>query len=285
MHNPAQIERYKRLLSFIDGHLKEDIGIPEIEAACHYSYRNINRIFEAVQGETIGKHIKRMRLERGAQFLKYSQQPVSDIAFEVGYADVAAFSNAFKKHFHCSPRAFREANTPFETEVKPSLETGTKALEYRIEQLPDLLMLGLEYRGSYQDIAAIDRLWEDFIAYAETKKLLREDSVFMAQLLDDNDISDTIHCRYHLGMLLQRELDFEPEGLYRVKPIEACRYAVFVHQGPYERTEATYQHIYAQWLAHMPYEMKDAPVLEFFLNDASEVPEAELLTEIYIPVE
>ena len=43
MGNQVQLERYKKLLSFIDEHFKEDINIEKIEAVCHYSYRNINQ--------------------------------------------------------------------------------------------------------------------------------------------------------------------------------------------------------------------------------------------------
>ena len=62
MDNPTQLERYKKLLLFIDENFKEEINIPKIEEACFYSYRNINRIFNAIHGETIGKYVKRLRL-------------------------------------------------------------------------------------------------------------------------------------------------------------------------------------------------------------------------------
>jgi len=96
MSNDTQLTRYKKLLRFIDEQFKEDINIPEIEEACNYSYRNINRIFEAINHETIGKYIKRIRLERAAQYLKFSQESITDIAYDVGFGDVAALSKAFK---------------------------------------------------------------------------------------------------------------------------------------------------------------------------------------------
>ena len=49
MKNKTQLERYKKLLSFIDNNFKSPIDIKKVEELSHYSYRNINRIFEAPQ--------------------------------------------------------------------------------------------------------------------------------------------------------------------------------------------------------------------------------------------
>ena len=97
MQNKVQLDNYKKLMAYINEHFKEEINIPRIEAICHYSYRNINRIFQAIHGETIGKYIKRIRLEKAAEYLKYSSSKIADIAFEVGFEDIASFSKAFKK--------------------------------------------------------------------------------------------------------------------------------------------------------------------------------------------
>ncbi len=101
LDNITQIERYKNLIKFLDKNFKEDINIEKIEEISHYSYRNINRIFQFLQHETIGKHIKRIRLEKAAEYLKYSNQQVSDIALNVGFSDIASFSKAFKKRLRC----------------------------------------------------------------------------------------------------------------------------------------------------------------------------------------
>ena len=110
MSNEFQLERYKKLISFLDENFKDDINIEKVEAICHYSYRNINRIFEALHHETIGKYIKRLRLEKAAQYLLYSEMGVSEIGYEVGFIDRAVFSKAFKKKYGCAPSAFRIRN-------------------------------------------------------------------------------------------------------------------------------------------------------------------------------
>ncbi|MEO0340002.1 MAG: AraC family transcriptional regulator, partial [Bacteroidota bacterium] len=139
MHN-SQVQRYKTLLNFLEANFTEDIDIPQIEAVCHYSYRNINRIFQAIHQETIGKFIKRLRLEKAAQYLIYSDAPVAQIAYDVGFVDRSAFSKAFKNKYGSSPLAFREKNEQLLDTVRksflPDVDTPRQKLSYAIEYLP-----------------------------------------------------------------------------------------------------------------------------------------------------
>lgn len=289
MTNETQLHRYKKLLAYIDQKFMEDINITEIEEVCNYSYRNINRIFEALHHETIGKYIKRVRLEKAAQYLKYSEQSISDIAYDLGFGDVAAFSKAFKKRFRCSPKAFGAGKRLMEQINKQAIDPDTEkelpSIVFEIETLPDLEILSLEYRGSYEDIKAIYKTWNLFLEYIKRKKLIKEDTVYLAEILDDNDISEEVNCRYNVAIVLDNPLPFIPEGFFSTKIIKAQKYAKFVHQGSHESALDTYHNIFSHWMTEIQLEMADAPILEFFLNDEKDTPEEDLLTEIYIPIE
>ena len=141
MGNETQLERYKKLLSYIDENFKEDINIEIVEAVCHYSYRNINRIFQALHQETIGKYIKRLRLEKAAHYLKYSDMGVADIGFEVGFEARAAFSKAFKHKFGCAPATFRATSEWQREQLEQTLlsEEGKERqiLDFEIVYLPE----------------------------------------------------------------------------------------------------------------------------------------------------
>lgn len=286
MKNETQVQRYQQLLHFIEQRFQTDIKIPDIEAACHYSYRNINRIFQALQNETIGKHIKRLRLEQAAQQLKYTQIPITDIAFEVGFADLAAFSKAFKQYFACAPSVFRQQQRSYQHIQAAALNRQVPKVElaFELEQLPALHLLGLSYRGAYDNLEAIQETWEQLASYAAQLELLDEESIFMAEILDDDEITEHIHCRYTASILLEKPLSITPKGFFFQKTLPTQSYVKFVHQGPHEHCPATYQAIYAAWTSQVQLEFAAAPTLEFYLNDSPETPKEELLTEIYIPV-
>lgn len=288
MRNNTQIERYKKLLSFIDENFKEPINIERIEEVCHYSYRNINRIFEALHHETIGKYIKRLRLEKAAQYLKYSEAPVADIGFEVGFESRAAFSKAFKNKFGCSPLAFRTSSESIMGITQRALlkEEGTERqeLQFEIEYAPAFEYLFLEYRGDYQAILAIEKVWEQLLEYASKKELLNNQSYLFSEIIDDNEISDKINLRYNLGLILEKPLPFEPQGLFRINKHARQKYVKFTHQGSHQSCYEFYNKIYAYWMLDVKYELEDLPTLEFYPNFEESLPADDLITEIYIPI-
>lgn len=288
MQNETQFHRYKKLVAYLNENFKEEVNIEKVEAVCYYSYRNINRIFEALHHETIGKYVKRLRLEKAAEYLKFSNESISDIAFEVGFSDVAALSKAFKNKFNCSPTAFRASNDLMrkltQEAINPQDEPREK-LSYEIEILPSFEVLYLEHRGDYQNIKAIENTWDLLLEYAEQKNILKEQTIFFGEIIDDDAISETIHCRYNVNMILEKPLPDSPKGLFKTKTHLQQKYAKFIHQGSHTSSADTYHKIYAQWLMDVPFEMADLPTLEFFPKDESEVEsEGELVTEIYIPI-
>ena len=286
MSNNVQLDRYTKLLTYLEDHLSEEINIEKVEDICHYSYRNINRIFLALNQETIGQYIKRLRLEKAAQYLKYSEMGISQIAYTVGYEDRSAFSKAFKKKYHSNPKEFRESAEEYREEMKKQFilpDAAHQKLEFKIETLPEFQYLFTEYRGDFRDTEAMDLLWEKLIDYALKLDLLSEDSVLMTEIVDDADISDHIHSRYRQALILENPIAFAPQD-FRLKTHKRQKYAKFTHQGTQESTNAFYNQIYALWMLDVQMEIKDLPVLEFYPNYYEELPESDLITEIYIAI-
>ncbi|MEL7423000.1 MAG: AraC family transcriptional regulator [Bacteroidota bacterium] len=288
MNNEVQLNRYKKLLGYLEENFKEDINIPKIEAICHYSYRNINRIFEALHQETIGKYIKRLRLEKAAQYLAYSGLGVSDIAYEVGFKDRAAFSKAFKSKYGYAPSAFRASNESIRGQAQATAlqEEGIdrQKIPFEIVHLPGFKYLILAYRGSYDDVAAIEKVAQQLYQYAMEKNILSERSTFMTEIIDDSELGDHIHLRFNVAFILERPLQFEPEGLYRVKKHSRQKYAKFTHQGTHQSCIDFHNRIYALWMLDVQLELEDRPTLEFYPNADEDGPPEDMITEIYIPV-
>ncbi len=286
MNNTTQLERYKKLLSYLDVHFKEDVNIEKIEDISHYSYRNINRIFQAIHQETIGKYVKRLRLEKAAQYLRYSQLEITDIGFEVGFEDRAAFSKAFKKKYGLSPSLYRaDSESLRETfEHKALQDVNRQKIPFELTVLPDFEYLFIEYRGDYEDIEAIEEVGNQLYAYALKNNILNDRSIFMTEIVDDSGISENIHLRYNLAFLLESPATFVPDGHYRIKKHTHQKYAKFMYRGAHQDVVAFYEQIYALWMLDVGLEMQDLPTLEFYPSYDERTPPEELITEIYIPV-
>jgi AraC family transcriptional regulator len=75
-----------------------------------------------------------------------------------------------------------------------------------------------------------------------------------------------------------------PEGEARRLTIAGGRHACIVHKGPYAELENAYRWLYHLWLPHSGEEPGDQPVVEEYLNNPRELPPAEWLTEIRLPL-
>lgn len=289
MKNQTQLDRYTTLIEFLEKKFKSTIKAEDIEEVSFYSYRNINRIFLALQHETIGQFIKRRRLEKAAEYLKFSTVEISDIALEIGYGDIAAFSKSFKKHFGCNPSQFRNSFTLQQKITNEILKDKThnettQELRFEIETLPSIKIIYLQYKGAYENIKEIKKTWKQLLKYVYKNKLLSEKTIVLSEVLDDDELSSSIHCRYNAGIILNDNQIFKPEGLFLIKDIPSQKYAKFIHKGSHENCFKTYNQIYTRWMLDVGLEFDDKPILEFYLNDDDITPIEDLITEIYIPI-
>src|SRR5262249_17541879 len=108
---PSTPEDYQRrilkVLVHIQSHLDEDLALDELARISSFSPFHFHRVFRGMVGEPVKEHVRRLRLERAAHRLRFTGQPVTDLAFEAGYETHEAFTRAFKSMFGESPKEFR----------------------------------------------------------------------------------------------------------------------------------------------------------------------------------
>ena len=78
--------------------LAQEIGI----SASHLRTR-----FRNTCGVSIGKHLRRLRLERARGLLRMSSARIGEVAEQCGYGSLFSFSRAFQKAYGQAPSAFR----------------------------------------------------------------------------------------------------------------------------------------------------------------------------------
>ena len=69
------------------------------------------RLFRKEMGMSIIAYVKRMRMQRAAQLLRESVEPVSAIAARVGVPDPNYFCRAFKSVTGLTPSEYRSAQS------------------------------------------------------------------------------------------------------------------------------------------------------------------------------
>lgn len=264
-----------RVLHFIEQHYDQAITVKELEAVSHYSYRNIQRIFRYTCGETIGAYQKRLRVENAYKLMLYTKENITAIALNVGFANLASFSKAFKQHFHCSPKEARSGKTILfrEADIVP-LESGT-VLAPEIIYFPPVKVYYESATLSYEN-GEIELLWERFLQH----QFPGSGTDYFGVIADEPLIKEALDCRYD-ACASQPALRTELPS----KMIMGGRYAQFIHKGAYDTIEETYRDIYAGWMLESKLEFGHTPVIERYIKHADNTDTIEeQLTGILLPL-
>ncbi|AZP03578.1 AraC family transcriptional regulator [Jeotgalibaca ciconiae] len=96
-----------KALSYIHGHLQEDLRIPTIATHVGINKSYLHLLFSQHLNETISSYINRKRLEKAIFLLINSELSVTDIAFQVGYNSRQHFSTTFSRYFGKSPQDYK----------------------------------------------------------------------------------------------------------------------------------------------------------------------------------
>lgn len=96
------------IVTYIEGHLFEEMEIKTIAEELHYSKFYLARVFREYTGSTIYKYIQNRRLTEAARMLVETEMPIVEIAYEVCYHSQQAFTLAFHQVYLCTPQVYRK---------------------------------------------------------------------------------------------------------------------------------------------------------------------------------
>lgn len=100
-----------KALTFIHHNLNKHITVEDIVKVAPLSRRMLEIRFKKVTGESIHEYIFDLRMERFVQLLLNTDEPIADIAMEVGLSDAKNLSRQFKISKGCTPHEYRTRNS------------------------------------------------------------------------------------------------------------------------------------------------------------------------------
>lgn len=100
----------------VENHFKTKHSVAEYAGMLHKSPKTISNLFSRIGAKTPLQLIQERKMLEARRLLQYTDRAVKEIAYEIGYEDVQAFSRFFKAQEGISPSEFREsgriANAP-----------------------------------------------------------------------------------------------------------------------------------------------------------------------------
>lgn len=99
---------------YVGKHYREKIYLDDIAKKMGISPTYLSRLFSKEKGVTLQEYITRVRVDRAANLLTYSDSPIAKIGDYVGFPSQSYFGRIFKQHTGLTPKQYRNAHKPRE---------------------------------------------------------------------------------------------------------------------------------------------------------------------------
>lgn len=283
-------ERYMEVLNYIEANLNYPLDIKQLCQLTHLSEYHFHRQCSAFFGLTIMSLVKLLKLKRAAYQLVYrNDKKVVDIALANGYESHEAFSRAFKKHFLKTPSKFRKLPdwTPWHSQYDPILKLRSKMMNKKIQfnpkiiDFPELLLAAIEHRGSP---ASLGKSIAKFIQWRKENNLPPSRSRTFNLVYNDPSTVEPEAYRCDIACTIKIPLEDTNQGILN-KVIPSGKCAVVRHIGSDDSIGVVVNYLYREWLLDSKYETRNFTLFFERISFFPDVPENEMVTDIYLPIE
>ena len=271
---------FDKVLTYIDTNLDKKQDLDTLAGIANLSKFHFHKIMRAYLDETLGNYINRVRLETAVKLLRYSLQPINEIAYQVGYETPSAFNKGFKKLFGVSPTSIRK-NKDLIIEQKNTTIMNDLQLVETIKNIKDIQVIFQQSKGKIGDETTKGN-WETLFANAQKHQVLNPSSKFYGINWDDPEITPLDKVRYDACISIQNTTEIDTT--FSTKTIFGGKYLCFLYKGDYQNLGLVYNHIFRNWVIKMDYDLRDEPIFEQYINNKEITPTEDLLTEIFIPI-
>lgn len=100
--------RIEAARTYLDQYFCHSITLSQLSGIANLSPRQLSELFKRQLGMTPQQYLTEKRMQKAWQLLESSVLSVQQIADQVGYRNLASFSDRFRKHFGHSPSYFRK---------------------------------------------------------------------------------------------------------------------------------------------------------------------------------
>lgn len=100
-------EMVKKAQAYIEGNLHEKISFEKLSSKFAVGRRNFDRRFIKATGNTPVEYSQRVKIESAKKAFETSRKTINEVMYDVGYSDVKAFREVFRKITGISPLEYR----------------------------------------------------------------------------------------------------------------------------------------------------------------------------------
>ena len=290
--NSEYTQRINRVTDYLRKNLDRQVKLSELAKVACFSEFHFHRIFSAVTGETLNDFTNRLRLEKAARLLRYTDHSLTDIALDCGFSSSATFSRAFRSAYDTSPSQFRKSGEIKKSKICKELfsaqdyllpmsaEEKRGAFPVRLIDVPERQVAYIRVTNAFEMDRVIAAL-KTLIEWAKAQDIFSQGILF-GMSVDDPHV--TPKHLYLYEVCLASSLPFEcMEGMSKLK-MPAMRYAATRVCGDIRTVTTATDYLFRGWLINSDYEPEHAPGLEIFLDKENAMDWSHFELELCIPV-
>jgi AraC family transcriptional regulator len=275
-------QRISKVIGFLYEHLDESLTLEKLSEVACLSPFHFHRAFTASTGVSVIRLVQLLRLRRASSQLVFNQdRTITDIALEAGFANAESFSRAFRKQHGQSPSEFRSNPDwqPWQVRNIHQEPEELSAMKAEIIDFPDTLIAALEYQGpEHQSYTAT----QQFIKWRQSVGIPPRKGKTLG--IHYSDPVNTLPEDYRLdvAVTVEEPVAENPFGVVN-KVIPGGRCAVARHLGSRHHVSAA-DWLYREWFPQSGEALRDYPIFFHYVNVGPGVREADMITDVYLPI-
>ena len=279
MNQNSYNTRISRVIDYIYSNPSADLSLDCLADVAAMSRFHWHRVFSALTGESCAQIVRRVRMHRAAFWLVQTEWPLAKIAREVGYNNTQSFTRAFREVFDAKPLEIRAAQAQHVLTLRCK-EGDEDMYEVKVEDAPERRLAAMAHVGAYNGVS---KSYEKVAAVFTIRDLWKHARGMVGIYYDDPSTVPEAELRSHAAVELADDV-VVPDPLEEVL-IRGDESAVLVMQGAYTGLQEAYEWLYGQWLPQSGRMPADQPSYEVYLNSPMDTAPANLLTQIYVPIQ
>ncbi|WP_028608776.1 helix-turn-helix transcriptional regulator [Paenibacillus harenae] len=107
MKSDGHMELLTKIRAYFDHNVHRSVKLDELAERFHISKFYLIHLFKNMFKMTPIQYHQQIRMEKAKILIRYTYLSLQDIAEQLGYSNIHAFSRAFKANAGCSPSSFR----------------------------------------------------------------------------------------------------------------------------------------------------------------------------------
>ncbi|NYE06375.1 xylan 1,4-beta-xylosidase [Bacillus niacini] len=116
--NKGQNERLTDIIDYIQSNYREPLSLEEVAGIHYLSIPYLSKFFKKQTGKTFSQYLNEIRLAHAVNELVNSDKPITRIALDNGFPNLASFNRVFNESYQIKPVEYRKQMTGSTVEEK-----------------------------------------------------------------------------------------------------------------------------------------------------------------------